>query len=174
MSTYANNKFSALFVNNEKIKKNKNKNISHLSGTSGPFTTTRAQIRADSLAAQANLPRIPTPPPRAPQTPYVRPKDVQVCIINEQLDKLYDNKCDLQDRINKFKQDKNNILGRVATPKVTPVANEGRKSDPLPFAGRAMEGVRDTGCLYTSCELNRNHCMPDIHIHPDEYVRRHE
>jgi hypothetical protein len=60
MSKYANNKFSALFVNNENIKKNKNKNISHLTGTSGPFTTTRAQIRADRLAAQANLPRIPT------------------------------------------------------------------------------------------------------------------
>jgi hypothetical protein len=37
-----------------------------------------------------------------------------------------------------------------------------------------MEGVRKTGRLYTSCELNRNRYMPDIHIHPDEYVRRHE
>jgi hypothetical protein len=109
MSKYANNKFSALFVNNENIKKNKNKNISHVTGTSGPFTTTRAQIRADRLAAQAHLPRVPTLPPRAPPAPYVRPKEVQVRIINEQLDKLYDDKRDLQDRINKFKQDKNNV-----------------------------------------------------------------
>jgi hypothetical protein len=174
MSKFANNKFSTLFVNNENIKKNKNKNISHLSRTPGPFTTTRAQIRADLLAAQANLPRIPTLPPRAPPAPYVHPKEVQVRIINEQLDKLYDDKRDLQDHINKFKQDKNHVLGRVATPKVTPATNEGRKSDLFSFSGRAMEGVHNTGRLYTSCKLNRNCFMPDIHIHPDEYARRHE
>jgi hypothetical protein len=127
------------------------------------------------LAAQANLPQIPTPPPCAPPAPYLRPKEVQVRIINKQLDKLYDNKHDLQDRINKFKQDKNNVLGRVAMPtKATPAMNEGRKSDPLSFAGRVMEGVHNTGCLYTSRQLNQNRSHPDIYIHPDEYACRHE
>jgi len=169
---FNNNKYAALFVpaGHKNFGKNKKANT-----TPGAFTSTRSEIRAARQAAQAHLPRAPTPPPRPISEPVMSRAD-KAKIIDCKINDLYEGKRDLQDMIESLKRQKRDINQSIidkkqaekATGKVPEKKSE--RTNINSFAYRANQGVSHPSFLFRPQRVNCS--MSDIS--PAEYARRHE
>src|SRR6266568_54727 len=169
---FNNNKYAALFVpaGHKNFGKNKKANT-----TPGAFTSTRSEIRAARQAAQAHLPRAPTPPPRPISEPVMSRADKNK-IIECKLNDLYEGKRDLQDMIESLKCQKRDLNQSIIDDKKAAKAagnfqeKKSERTNINSFAYRANQGVSRPGFTYNLQRINRS--MSDIM--PAEYVRRHE